>query len=102
MGLLSLAIWLPIIAGVALLAFGRDSHAGAVRWAALLASLAGFLVTLPLITGFDTGTAAMQFQETAPWPSGSPCASWSCAGGGNGLSRKRSGPWNTRKYIRNE
>jgi NADH-quinone oxidoreductase subunit M len=67
MGLLSLAIWLPIIAGVALLAFGRDSHAGAVRWAALLASLAGFLVTLPLITGFDTGTAAMQFQETAPW-----------------------------------
>jgi NADH-quinone oxidoreductase subunit M len=67
MGLLSLAIWLPIIAGVALLAFGRDSHAGAVRWAALLASLAGFLVTLPLISRFDTGTAAMQFQETVPW-----------------------------------
>jgi NADH-quinone oxidoreductase subunit M len=67
MGLLSLAIWLPIIAGVVLLAVGRDSHAGAVRWAALLAALAGFLVTLPLIGGFDTGTAAMQFQETAPW-----------------------------------
>ena len=65
MGLLSLAIWLPIAAGVVLLALGRDEHAEAVRWAALLAALASFLVTLPLITGFDAGTAAMQFQREA-------------------------------------
>ena len=32
MGLLSLAIWLPIAAGVVLLALGRDEHAQAVRW----------------------------------------------------------------------
>ena len=67
MGLLSLAIWLPILAGVVLLAVGRDEQATAVRWTALLASLVSFVVTLPLIGGFDTGTAAMQFQETAPW-----------------------------------
>ena len=67
MGLLSLAIWLPIASGVLLLAFGRDQHAGAVRWAALAASLASFVVTLPLISGFDAGTAAMQFQEKHGW-----------------------------------
>ena len=67
MGLLSLAIWLPIASGVLLLAFGRDEHAGAVRWAALAASLASFAVTLPLISGFDAGTAAMQFQEKLGW-----------------------------------
>jgi NADH-quinone oxidoreductase subunit M len=33
MGLLSLAIWLPILAGVVLLAVGRDEQATAVRWA---------------------------------------------------------------------
>jgi NADH-quinone oxidoreductase subunit M len=67
MGLLSLAIWLPIAAGALLLAFGRDEQARAVRWFALLAALASFLVTLPLISGFDLGTAAMQFQENRPW-----------------------------------
>jgi NADH-quinone oxidoreductase subunit M len=67
MGLLSLAIWLPILAGVVLLAVGRDEQATAVRWGALLASLVSFVVTLPLVTGFDKGTAAMQFQEKAPW-----------------------------------
>jgi hypothetical protein len=67
MGLLSVAIWLPIIAGALLLALGRDEQAGIVRWTALLAALAAFLVTIPLITGFDTTTAAMQFQENLPW-----------------------------------
>jgi NADH-quinone oxidoreductase subunit M len=67
MGLLSLAIWLPIAAGVLLLAVGRDEHANNVRWIALVASTLSFLVTLPLVSGFDTGTAAMQFQESLPW-----------------------------------
>ncbi len=67
MGLLSLAIWLPIACGVLLLAIGRDDKADAVRWVALIGSLVSFLVTLPLITGFDTTTAAMQFTETLPW-----------------------------------
>ena len=37
MGLLSLAIWTPIAFGVLLLAVGRDEHARAVRWLALVA-----------------------------------------------------------------
>ena len=32
MGLLSLAIWTPIIFGVVLLALGRDDQARMVRW----------------------------------------------------------------------
>ena len=67
MGLLSLAIWLPIVSGILLLAVGRDDHAGTVRWVALIAALASFVVTLPLIGGFDSGTAAMQFQEKLAW-----------------------------------
>lgn len=67
MGLLSLAIWLPIIAGGVLLAVGRDEHANTVRWMALLAAIASFLVTLPLVTKFDAGTAAMQFEENLRW-----------------------------------
>ena len=67
MGLLSLAIWLPIISGSALLAIGRDEHAGWVRRLALIAAFSSLLVTLPLISGFDVSTAAMQFQEKLPW-----------------------------------
>jgi NADH-quinone oxidoreductase subunit M len=67
MGLLSVSIWLPILAGVVLLATGRDDNAHAVRWLALVAAVASFLVTLPLISGFDTGSAAMQYQENLPW-----------------------------------
>ncbi len=67
MGLLSLAIWLPIAVGALLLAIGRDEHAGIVRWTALIGSVASFLVTIPLATNFNLGTAAMQFQEKAAW-----------------------------------
>jgi len=67
MGILSLAIFLPIVGGALLLALGRDEHAGAVRWAALLIAAVSFIVTLPLISGFDTTTAAMQFQENMEW-----------------------------------
>ena len=67
MGLLSLAIWMPIAFGVVLLALGRDEHAAVVRWLALIGALASFLVTLPLYGGFELGTAAMQFVERTPW-----------------------------------
>ena len=67
MGLLSLAIWMPIAFGVVLLAIGRDSQAGAVRWLALVGAIASFLVTLPLISGFQLGSSAMQFVEKAMW-----------------------------------
>ena len=67
MGLLSVAIWLPIAVGVLLLAAGRDEHAGVVRWVALVGAVASFFVTLPLVTGFDTASAGFQFQEAIPW-----------------------------------
>ena len=66
-GLLSVPIWLPIAFGLVLLALGRDDHPRAARWLALVGALISFLVTLPLITGFDNGTAALQFQENLPW-----------------------------------
>ncbi len=67
MGLLSLAIWLPILSGAVLLAIGRKEHVAAVRWFALIAAVASFLVTLPLITGFNIDTAQMQFVEKMAW-----------------------------------
>jgi NADH-quinone oxidoreductase subunit M len=67
MGLLSLAIWTPIVFGVVLLALGQDDQARIVRWVALIGALVSFLVTLPLYDGFKLGTAAMQFVENAPW-----------------------------------
>ena len=67
MGLLSLAIWLPIVSGAVLLAYGRDENVGVVRWLALAAAVASFLVTIPLITGFDVTTAAMQYEENFAW-----------------------------------
>jgi NADH-quinone oxidoreductase subunit M len=67
MGLLSVAIWLPIAFGVVLLAMGRDENATAVRRTALGGAIVSLLVTLPLISGFDSSTAALQFQENLPW-----------------------------------
>jgi len=67
MGLLSLAIWTPVFFGVALLALGRDEHAAAARWIALIGAFISLLVTVPLYTGFQLGTADMQFVEQAPW-----------------------------------
>jgi NADH-quinone oxidoreductase subunit M len=67
MGLLSLAIWMPIAFGVLLLALGRDDQVRTVRWIALIGAVVSFLVTLPLYDGFQLGTSAMQFVEKAPW-----------------------------------
>jgi len=67
MAYLSLSIWLPIVFGIVLLALGRDDNAGTVRWLALVGAVVSFLVTLPLISGFDTASAAFQFQENLAW-----------------------------------
>ena len=64
---LSLAIWIPILFGAAVLATGADRNARIARWLALVGSVIGFLVTIPLFTGFDTGTSAFQFVELKPW-----------------------------------
>ena len=65
--LLSLAIWVPIVAGVLVLATGSDSRATLARILALIGSLAGFLVTLPLFTEFDRLSGGYQFTEFHQW-----------------------------------
>ncbi|MCK6405088.1 MAG: NADH-quinone oxidoreductase subunit M [Rhodocyclaceae bacterium] len=65
--LLSLAIWVPIVAGLVVLATGSDRNAPLARMLSLAGAVLGLLVTIPLWTGFDYGTAAMQFVELSPW-----------------------------------
>ena len=64
---LTLAIFVPIVFGLLVLAVGRDDRPGLTRGLSLIGSIAGFLVTIPLYTGFDSKTAAMQFVEKASW-----------------------------------
>lgn len=64
---LSLAIWVPIVAGFLVLATGSDRNAPLARMLALLGAIAGLLVTIPLYTGFDMSTSAMQFVELRTW-----------------------------------
>ena len=64
---LSLAVWVPIVAGVLVLAVHRDQDAPVARWLALVGALAGFAVTLPLYAHFTIGTPEMQFVEAVEW-----------------------------------
>ena len=65
--ILSIAIWLPILVGLLVLAIGSDQNPAPARWIALIGSVVSFLVTIPLITGFDSSTADLQFVEKANW-----------------------------------
>ncbi len=65
--LLSLVIWLPIVAGIAVLATGGDRNANIARMIALVGSVLGFLVAIPLYTGFNALQGGMQFTEMVPW-----------------------------------
>ena len=65
--ILSLAIWVPIVFGILVLALGRDSNPGLTRWLALFGSLVGLVVTFPLIQHFDPLAHGYQFVEKTPW-----------------------------------
>jgi NADH-quinone oxidoreductase subunit M len=64
---LSAAIWIPILTGAVLLAFGNDRSAGVVRTVSLGGAILGFIATIPLYARFDTTTSDMQFVERLPW-----------------------------------
>jgi NADH-quinone oxidoreductase subunit M len=64
--LLTLTIWVPIAFGIAVLAIGNDRAPATARWTALVGSVLGFLVCLPLWSGFQP-TADMQFTELGRW-----------------------------------
>ena len=63
--LLSYAIWVPILGAFVVFAAGNAQNLA--RWAALIAAIAGFAVTVPLYIGFDVTQAGMQFVEQRPW-----------------------------------
>ncbi len=63
---LSLVIWVPVIGALAVFAANRVKWLD-VRWVALGFSILVFALSIPLYTGFDTTTAAMQFVEKLPW-----------------------------------
>ena len=65
--LLSLAIWLPILSGVLVLATGSDEKAPLARILALVGAAASFVITLPLFTQFDRASGGYQFTELHPW-----------------------------------
>ncbi|WP_028218508.1 NADH-quinone oxidoreductase subunit M [Paraburkholderia oxyphila] len=65
--ILSIAIWMPIVFGIIVLVVGSLRSSSADRWIALIGSVLSFLVTLPLVSGFDTTTAALQFEEKSVW-----------------------------------
>ncbi|MGY4516057.1 NADH-quinone oxidoreductase subunit M [Lysobacter sp. HA18] len=64
--LLSLLIWLPILAGVITLAFGNE-RPNAARWFAVASSIVVLALTIPLFTGFDFSNPGMQFEEARIW-----------------------------------
>ncbi len=64
---LSVSIWLPILAGLVVLMLGSDSKANFTRWLALTGGLLAFAATLPLYFKFDLMRGAFQFEEMVPW-----------------------------------
>jgi NADH-quinone oxidoreductase subunit M len=64
---LSLAIWVPILFGILILAIGRDEKPGTTRMLSLLGAIVSFMVTIPLLTNFDNAAHGMQFGELLPW-----------------------------------
>jgi NADH-quinone oxidoreductase subunit M len=63
--ILSIVLFAPLI-GFLILLLIPSSKPNAVRWWANIASLASFLVMLPLVVQFDP-TKDFQFEETAAW-----------------------------------
>lgn len=64
---LSLSIWLPILGGFLTLFARNDRCATMARVLGLVFALLGFVVTLPLYTGFDVSSSGMQFVEFRQW-----------------------------------
>ena len=65
--LISVSIWLPILAGVVVLLLGSDNKPALTRWLALFGAAVAFLATLPLYTQFNLADGGFQLQEMASW-----------------------------------
>ena len=65
--LLSIAIWCPIIFGVLVFAIGRDDKPAMTRGLSLVGAIVSFVVSLPIVSGFDNARHGMQFVEKFAW-----------------------------------
>ncbi len=65
--ILSVLVWLPIAGAIAVLLLGSGPRAQLGKHVALATSILTFVLSIPLYTGFDASTAAMQFVENVPW-----------------------------------
>lgn len=65
--ILSYAIWVPILSGIAVLFTADDSKPALTRWLALAGSLISFLITIPLYTHFNFSDGGFQFEEGFHW-----------------------------------
>src|SRR4051812_34567055 len=64
---LSLAIWVPILFGMLVLAIGRDDKPFVARMTSLVGAIVSLVLTFPLICNFNNAAHGMQFVEKAPW-----------------------------------
>jgi len=64
--LLSFLTWLPVLGGVLVMLVG-DSRASIARWLSLGIAIVAFVASIPLYTGFDSSSFALQFVERMPW-----------------------------------
>ncbi len=65
--LLSLVVWVPIIGGLLVLLTGSGRSGLEAKVLSLLVALLTFALSIPLYSGFDSSSHAMQFVELAPW-----------------------------------
>jgi NADH-quinone oxidoreductase subunit M len=65
--ILSLLVWLPIVAAIVVLLIGSGERVALAKQVALGASVLTFILSIPLYTGFDAATADMQFVERTSW-----------------------------------
>lgn len=63
--ILSILIFFPLVAALFILIFFRGGKS--TMWAAFVASVVEFLLTIPLMTNFDKAEPGMQFLERADW-----------------------------------
>ncbi len=68
--LLSLLIFLPLLAGLAILFFGDEDEQGFARWGSLVVAIANGLLSIGLLAGAERVAGGIQlasFEEKRPW-----------------------------------
>ena len=64
--ILSIVAYTPLV-GALLLLFVNKNNTNLIRWFSNVVAAIGFLVSLPLITGFDSSAENLQFVERFSW-----------------------------------